>query len=158
MNAGQKQRTIVGLEPRGSARLMVRWSDDATVELDLSPLLQRRGFAPLSDPDLFNQARVGEWGHSVEWPGGVEIGADQLWLETLSATGHEDTRAFLEWRLRHGLSLTRSAQALGLSRRMVAYYSSGEKKVPRPILLACRGWEADARLSPAAGGFRVRRR
>jgi hypothetical protein len=25
---------------------------------------------------------------------------------------------------------------------MVAYYSNGEKTVPRPILLACVGWEA----------------
>jgi hypothetical protein len=27
---------------------------------------------------------------------------------------------------------------------MVAYYSNGEKKVPKPILLACRGWEVSA--------------
>ncbi len=36
-----------------------------------------------------------------------------------------------------------SAEALGLSRRMVAYYSNGEKPVPRPILLACKGWEVE---------------
>ena len=59
----------------------------------------------------------------------------------LAATGHRDTRDFLEWRLRHGLSLTKTAEALGLSRRMVAYYSNGEKPVPKPILLACKGWE-----------------
>jgi predicted transcriptional regulator len=50
-----------------------------------------------------------------------------LWLETLSATGHSDVRAFLEWRLRHALSLSKAADALGVSRRMVAYYSNGEK-------------------------------
>jgi hypothetical protein len=69
------------------------------------------------------------------------VGSGDAWLDR----GHTpDTRAFLEWRLRHGLSLSGTAQALGLSRRMVAYYSNGEKPVPRPILLACRGWEADA--------------
>jgi hypothetical protein len=26
---------------------------------------------------------------------------------------------------------------------MVAYYSNGEKPVPRPILLACKGWEVE---------------
>lgn len=36
------------------------------------------------------------------------------------------------WRLRHALSLSKAADALGVSRRMVAYYSSGEKKV-RPV-------------------------
>jgi hypothetical protein len=48
-----------------------------------------------------------------------------------------------EWRLRHGLSLTKAAEALGLSRRMVAYYANGEKSVPRAIQLACKGWEAE---------------
>ncbi len=57
------------------------------------------------------------------------------------ATGHADARTFLEWRARHGLSLSKAAEALGLSRRMVAYYSSGEKPVPKAVLLACRGWE-----------------
>jgi hypothetical protein len=71
----------------------------------------------------------------------VELGAESLWLETLSATGRADTREFLEWRLRHGLSLTKAADALGVSRRMAAYYSNGEKPVPKPILLACKGWE-----------------
>jgi predicted transcriptional regulator len=40
-------------------------------------------------------------------------------------------------------SLTKAAEALGISRRMVAYYSNGEKTVPRAILLACKGWKAD---------------
>ena len=67
--------------------------------------------------------------------------SETLWLETLSAIGRADTREFLEWRLRHGLSLNETAKALGVSRRMVAYYSNGEKPVPKPILLACKGWE-----------------
>jgi hypothetical protein len=29
------------------------------------------------------------------------------------------------------------------SRRTIAYYSNGEKQIPRAILLACKGWEAD---------------
>lgn len=41
----------------------------------------------------------------------------------------------------HGLSLSKAVDALGVSRRMIAYYSNGEKKVPKPILLACRGWD-----------------
>ena len=65
-------------------------------------------------------------------------------------TGHEDARSFLEWRLRHALSLNKAADALGISRRMVAYYSNGEKKVPKPILLACRGWEVEREPARAA--------
>src|SRR3546814_8466112 len=73
-----------------------------------------------------------------------------LWLETLSATGHGDVRAFLEWRLRHALSLSKAADALGVSRRLVAYSSNGEKQVPKPILLAYRGWDASNGLYRAA--------
>ena len=46
-------------------------------------------------------------------------------------------------------SFTRAAEALGLSRRMVAYYSNGEKPVPKTVLLACRGWEVGRRLATA---------
>jgi hypothetical protein len=39
--------------------------------------------------------------------------------------------------------LTAAAEALGLSRRQVAYYASGEHVVPRTVLLACKGWEVE---------------
>jgi transcriptional regulator with XRE-family HTH domain len=60
----------------------------------------------------------------------------------LAALQDSGTRAFREWRTRHGLSLTAAAEALAMSRRMVAYYCSGDKPVPSNILLACKGWEA----------------
>jgi len=44
---------------------------------------------------------------------------------------------------RNGLSLTAAAEALGLSRWQIACYASGEHEVPRYVLLACRGWEAE---------------
>jgi len=76
-----------------------------------------------------------------KWSDGTQALVDLA--RALSATGRDDTRAFLEWRMPHGLSLTKAAEALGLSRRMVAYNSNGEKPVPRPILLACKGREAE---------------
>lgn len=51
----------------------------------------------------------------------------------------ERDRSF-PWRLT--IKVKAPADALGLSRRMIAYYSNGEKEVPKPILLACRGWES----------------
>jgi len=35
------------------------------------------------------------------------------------------------------------AEALDLSRRQVAYYASGERPVPRYVLLALKGWELE---------------
>lgn len=136
-----KTRTIISVKARTPAMLRLQWSDGTQAEIDLSGIIRGRSFRTLRDGEEFARVRIGEWGHSVEWPSGAELGADTLWLETLSATGHKDARSFLEWRLRHGLSLTMAAEALGLSRRMVAYYSNGEKPVPRSILLACKGWE-----------------
>jgi hypothetical protein len=40
-------------------------------------------------------------------------------------------REFIRWRWKHGLSLTAAAEALGLSRRTIAYYVSGEQEAPR---------------------------
>jgi hypothetical protein len=141
MSAEDKTRTITSVKANSPAKLRLKWSDGTRAEIDLSGMLRERAFRALRDDEDFARVRVGEWGHSVEWPSGAELGAETLWLETLSAMGHQDARSFLEWRLRHGLSLTKAAEALGLSRRMVAYYSNGEKPVPRSILLACKGWE-----------------
>lgn len=142
MSATDTMRTIKAVKPTGEARLRLQWSDGTQAELDLGAWLQEPAFAALRDPEVFASVKLGDWGHSLEWPGGVEAGADALWLETLAATRREDARAFLQWRLKHGLSLSGAAEALGLSRRMVAYYSNGEKPVPKTVLLACRGWEA----------------
>ena len=142
MKTEDRTRSIVSARAKAPATLALRWSDGMRAKLDLAALLRDKHFHSLRDPGLFEKARIGEWGHSVMWPSGAELGAETLWLETLSAAGHADAREFLAWRLRHGLSLSGSAAALGISRRMVAYYSNGEKPVPRPILLACKGWEA----------------
>lgn len=141
MSIDDKTRVILTVKAKAPAILAIRWSDGTRADLDLSDALRDKAFRALRNSAEFARVRVGEWGHSVEWPSGAELSAETLWLETLSASGHGDTREFLEWRLRHGLSLTKTAEALGLSRRMVAYYSNGEKLVPRPILLACKGWE-----------------
>lgn len=143
MSVTERMRTIKSVRAEPPATLMLRWSDGTQARIDLSGTMRKRPFRSLRDEDKFGQVDIGDWGHSIEWPGGPEFGADSLWLETLTVTGHGDTREFLEWRMRHGLSLTKAAEALGLSRRMVAYYSSGERPVPRSVLLACKGWEVE---------------
>ncbi len=143
MNAADRIRTLTAVKAKLPATLALRWSDGTRADIDLAVLLRGKSFKALRDPAKFGAVRLGEWGNSVDWPSGAELGAETLWLETLSATGHGDARQFLEWRLHHGLSLAKAAAALGLSRRMVAYYSNGEKPVPRAILLACKGWEIE---------------
>jgi hypothetical protein len=125
-------RTITSAEAREGGRVAVLWSDGTAAEIALPSALK----APAGTP------AIGDWGHSLIWPDGTELGADTLWLATLSAIGRADSRAFLEWRMAHGLSLTRAAEELDISRRTVANYSNGSQPVPKAILLACKGWSA----------------
>jgi Helix-turn-helix len=125
-----RMRTIEVVKALAGARLSLRWSDGTEAE--------------------FRKVRLGDWGHSIAWPNGAEIGAGTLWLDTLRATGREDAAQFLAWRLRNGLSLTKAAEALGLARRTVAYYSNGERRIPKAILLACKGWDASGGMARAA--------
>lgn len=141
---------ILSVSALDATRLHIVWSDQTTIDIDLTAVLDEKAFAAIRDPALFATVKVGDWGHSIAWPNGVELGADMLWLETLSAKGRADVRQFLEWRMRHGLSLAATATALGISRRSVAYYSNGDRAVPRAILLACMGWEVSNGLPMAA--------
>jgi hypothetical protein len=123
-------RTILSAKSLGANRLRLQWSDGTFADLDLPSIPEASGVA------------VGDWGHGLIWADGTELGADSLWLDTLDATGRGDARLFLEWRLANGLSLSKAADALGLARRTVAYYSNGDRPVPKTVLLACKGWDA----------------
>jgi len=135
--SADRLRTIENVSPLPGGRLALVWSDGTRAELTLPADFR----AAIGDDMNFNAVQVGEWGQAVTWTNGAEIGADSLWLDTLAATGHEDAREFLMWRLANGLSLSAAAEALGLSRRTIAYYSNGERRVPKAILLACLGWD-----------------
>ena len=71
------------------------------------------------------------------------MGAARLFEIALEQNGRADAVEFIRWRWKRGLSLTDAAEALGLSRRQVAYYVSGEHAVPRTVLLACKVGEAE---------------
>jgi transcriptional regulator with XRE-family HTH domain len=44
---------------------------------------------------------------------------------------------FKSWLKTEGLSLTAASDLLGLSRRTIAYYASGERTIPRVVFIAC---------------------
>ncbi len=50
---------------------------------------------------------------------------------------------FAAWMDRNGLSLTTAAEALDMTRRMMAHYRTGSRPVPRVVALACIGWETE---------------
>jgi hypothetical protein len=102
------------------------------------PTLER-----LKDPKVFSSAKVGDHGASVIWANddGLELAADNLRARAVEQDGGVSHEFIWNWMARNDLKLGTAALALGVSRRMLAYYRSGAKPVPRTVALACLGWE-----------------
>lgn len=139
-----KLHRVNSVKATGEHAVRVRFENSKTFSIDLKALVHHsKGLKSLRDPAAFARVTLGEGGHSIEWPGDLDIGADTVWELALEQAGRADAVEFVRWRWKHGLSLSTAAEALGISRRQVAYYASGEHVVPRTVLLACKGWEAE---------------
>ena len=148
MNEINSAVRITGVKPVRDYTLNVRFTNNKAFTVDLRDFVHRvKGLRPLRDAAMFTRADVGEGGHSMVWPGGLDMGADRLYEMALEQNGRADAVAFIRWRWRNKLSLSEAADALGISRRAVAYYASGEQEVPRTIQLACKGWEAEQHVA-----------
>lgn len=122
--------------------LALEWDDRRLSQVDLTSLIASRpSLAPLAEPKEFAKAALSADGWSVEWPCGIDFGAQQLrrWADE-QAGETMPAAAFRQWMDRHKLTLNRAAEALGLSRRMIAYYLSGEQPVPKTVMLATEGY------------------
>jgi DNA-binding XRE family transcriptional regulator len=121
--------------------LRIRWDNGEDRLIDISGLVHNfRVYAPLrQSPELFRQVRVGEYGTDVVWTDEVDMAADTLWRLAQEQAGETMTPdAFRHWRERKAYTLDEAARALGLSRRMVAYYETGDRPIPRVVALATR--------------------
>ncbi len=124
--------------------LRIRWQSGEESEIDVSgPVGIFALYEPLRrSPDLFCQVRLGEYGTDVVWTDEIDMSADTLWRLSREQSGLTmSPDAFKEWRERRALTLDAAAQALGLSRRMVAYYEQGAKPIPRVVALATKALE-----------------
>jgi len=123
--------------------LTIAWSTGETLPVDVSRLVRRfKLYAPLKAAALFRKAKADPWGHAVNWPGDVDMGADQLYELAREQAGEWGPERFHAWMAEHGLSLNAAADALGLSRRMIAHYRTGSRPIPRVVALACEGLSA----------------
>ena len=137
---------IASVSPHNKPQtLIVRWDKGGESVVDLSSLIAKfRVFEPLRRaPGLFAQARVGEYGTDVVWSDEIDVSADTLWRLAREQAGITmSADAFRNWRERKAYTLDAAATALGLSRRMVAYYEQGEKPIPKVVALATRALDA----------------
>ena len=132
--------------------LHLTFEDGWQADVDLSGWIEHtRLFQPLQNATLFAQARLGDWGTSVVWvEDEIDMGADNLRnlaVEQEGGIGHE---RLIHWLHDNQLTQTQGAQAIGVSRRMLSYYLSGAKPIPKTVWLACLGWVAQGAAVRAA--------
>lgn len=124
--------------------LELNWSTKETFLINLAPLVRKHAaFAPLKDAATFASVHVDDWGHALEWPDGLDIGADRLYELSREQAELPTASQFSAWMAQHRLSLTDAANVLGMTRRMMTYYRTGSRPIPKVVMLACKGWEAE---------------
>lgn len=150
-------KSVEALTPH---RLRTTWSTGEVLEVDVGDVLRQVScLAPILELEVFARVHCDEWGHAIEWFDS-EFGADNVYAWAKEQSGEVSHEMFGEWMHRNGLSLSTAAEALGISRRMVSYYRTAHKAIPRSIWLACLGWEATRpkerllpRCMPSAGEY-----
>lgn len=130
-----KLLAVEALEP---PRLRTSWSTGEVLDVDVSHVLRGAAFAEIRKPDVFKTVHTD--GFSVEWFD-AELGPDNVYAWAKEQAGKVSHEMLGAWMHRNQLSLSSAAEALDISRRMVSYYRTGAKPIPRSIWLACLGWE-----------------
>jgi len=82
--------TAAAPEP-GNHTVVLTWANGETTVSSFRHLVGKGVFAAFSDPAFFAQARVGEAGRSLEWPGDLDFCADALWFEAHSEDAPEQS-------------------------------------------------------------------
>ena len=130
-----KLQSVTALEPY---RLSTGWSTGEVLEVDVSKVMHGQAFAEIRKPEVF--CTVHTDGTSIEWFD-TELGPDNVYAWAKEQADQVSHEMFGDWMHRNNLSLSGAADALGISRRMVSYYRTAHKAIPRSIWLACLGWE-----------------
>lgn len=146
------QHTLTALSITAPQHLRLTFADGATLALDLAPVIATHpALQSLADPTVFAQARLDARGGYVIWiDDELELAADNLRhlaTEQAGGIGHERL-----WQWLHTTNLTQAeaADAIGISRRMLGYYLSGARPIPKTVWLACVGWQAQQSMALAA--------
>ncbi len=139
-----KQFTLASVKTTPTASLLLSYVDGGQFEVSLvDTILKHPTLERLKDPEVFSSAKVGDHGASVIWANDddLELAADNLRARAIEQGGGVSHEFIWNWMARNDLTIDAAAVALGVSRRMLAYYRSGSKPVPRTVALACLGWE-----------------
>jgi hypothetical protein len=142
--------TLTRVRSMAPSTLDMSFADGERLRVDLAPIIgKHKVLAPLAKPEVFAKARLVDGGSAVAWGHDdmLELAADNLRARAVEQAGGYSHEIIYNWMARHALTLDAAAEALGVSRRMLAYYRGGAKPVPRTVALACLGWETQQRMA-----------
>ena len=74
-------KKITALKILENYRVWLRFDDGVEGEVDFSIKPRTGVFAPWNDYEFYRQARLGEQGRTLTWPGELDFCADALWLQ-----------------------------------------------------------------------------
>lgn len=148
---------ISAVTPLPDQHLHLMFQDGWQATVNLSHWIgHTKLFRPLQDAAVFAQARLGDWGTSVVWLEDViDMGADNLRhlaVEQAGGIGHE---RIVTWLRDNRLPQSQGEDAIGVSRRMLVYYLSGVKPIPKTVWLACLGWQFGGKAAAACDDERL---
>ncbi len=141
----QPQFVIRNVTALGPGRLGLQFGDGLDAVVDLTGTITKHPtLARLADPGVFRAVAPDEWNRGVIFAGDddLTLASDNLRAMAIEQTGDYSHQQVVAWMHHHTLSLDAAADALGISRRMLAYYRSGERPIPKTVGLAMLGWEA----------------
>lgn len=141
----QPQFLITRVAVTAPHRLSLTFADGYAAEVDLSDLIAKHPtLARLHNRKIFAKVALDEWRRGVIFASddNLSLASDNLRALALEQAGEYSHQHVIVWMYQNGLTLEDAATALGISRRMLAYYRSGEKPVPKSIGLAMLGWES----------------
>ncbi len=141
----QPQFVIKNVMATGPSVLQVAFADgfEASVDL-LDVIIKHPTLAKLINPEVFHQVAPDEWNRGVIFAGDddLTLASDNLRALAVEQSGEYSHQQVVAWMHHHGMTLDTAAEALGISRRMLAYYRSGERPIPKTVGLAMLGWVA----------------
>jgi DNA-binding transcriptional regulator YiaG len=144
-------RLIAISADKKSLFLCITWDNGGKNIVDLSNIINSfRIYSPLRHShELFQTVQLGEHGTDIIWQIStdtqddvteIDMSAQTLWRLCQEQSGITmSSDSFKNWRENKSYTLDAAATALGLSRRMVAYYEQGAKPIPRIVALATKG-------------------
>ena len=134
-----KHFTLTAVKALADGVLALAYADGEQLQVDVKPIIRRHPtLRELAAPAVFKRAKLGEWGGSVTWgKDALELAADNLRARAIEQAGGVSHEYLITWMARNNFTLDQAAEVLDISRRMLAYYRSGAKPVPRVVALAC---------------------